>query len=196
MNEIRRHHLTSAVRALAMLSAVALVAGDATATLAPSPSVTVTVVDRSSGDTLPAVSVRVTQVGRAPRPGITGANGSVTIDGVTPGDATVLCEKDGFQRKPQDKQAILGTGNTPVRMTLISETRDRGYFRKAGQSIEAEGRSLPATLQQQFYVREWERIKQLRPEYRIEIASELKLGQPFLIKDSLFLSAIQQVPPG
>jgi hypothetical protein len=153
-------------------------------------SVTVIVRDRSTGDPMKAVPVRVVQSGKEIRTGITGPNGSATIGDVSAGAATVSCEKAGYQRKPEEERTVIGKGSPPVQMTLLEENRDAAYFRRAGKSIEAEALTLPPAQRDAFYQREWGRVKLLRQEYQIQLAPELRAGKPFLAKDAMFTEAM------
>jgi hypothetical protein len=153
-------------------------------------SITVIVRDRSSGDPMKAILVKVVQTGKEIRTGITGPTGSVTIGDVSAGSATVFCEKDGYQRKPESHDTVIRKGSPPVQMTLLDENRDTEYFRRAGKSIEAEALTLPPTQRDSFYQREWGRVKLLRKEYQIQLAPELRAGKPFLAKDVMFREAM------
>ena len=103
------------------------------------PSLMITVADRSTDDPIPGVTVRVTQANVQTGPGVTGSKGTITFDGLAPGPAQVSSQRDGYLDRPQTTDTNLGPGSNTVRMTLISEVRDNAYFKQAGIRIEAIG---------------------------------------------------------
>jgi hypothetical protein len=159
------------------------------------PSLIVTVTDRSTDDPMPGVTVRVTQPNIQKGPGVTGPKGTVTFDGLTPGPAQVSSQRDGYLDRPQTADTNVRAGSNTVRMTLISEVRDNAYFKQAGIRIEAEGAALPANAREAFFQQEWNRIKLLRPEYQVPVLTEIKTGRVYIAKDDVFQKMVLKTGP-
>ena len=164
-----------------------------TPSLAGQPTtLTVSVADRSTDLPMPGVAVRVTQSKIERGSGVTGAKGTITFQGLALGSAQVFSERNGYLDRPQTTGADLRTGSNTVRMTLLSEARDSGYFKQAGIRIEAEGVALPAEAREAFFQREWNRLKLLRPEYQLPALTEIKTGRVYISKDATFQKMVMK----
>jgi hypothetical protein len=179
-----------AIALVVVASVSAILYGNAQSTAAVG-ELTVAVVDRALDTPMLGVRVRVNRAGADKASGITGPKGTVTFQGLELGEVRVLSEREGYVRKPESTDTTVRVGANILRVTLLAESGDGDYFRRAGLSIETEGARLPSEKREAFYQAEWDRAKLLKSESQIPFVLEMKKGREYLSKDGTYQNLVK-----